>query len=160
MTFHAGQIVTADQLNALVPGVTVQSALDTATRTTTSITYTETLTAAGLCAVAFTAPPSGAVRIDWRGEMYNSSAGINCISFNLYTGVSLGSGSLVVAADDNYAARNDHISAVISDKNYAQFYIATGLTAGASYNVSLAQRTNAGTINVTRRLVAVTQLSL
>lgn len=158
MTFQivAGQILRASTLNNLIL-VTYSGTLDNTSRTTTSVAYTETLTAAGLAGVAFTAGISGAVRIEWRGEMTNGSAGFNFMSINVRSDSVIGSGSVIVAASDDLAARSD-FSAAGQTKNYSQFYIATGLTLGSAYNVSISQRCQTGTLTVNRRQVSVNQI--
>jgi hypothetical protein len=153
--FVAGQILRASQLNAIIPGSSF-SGTDLTQRTTTSAGYTETLTPAGLCGVSFTGPVSGIVRIDWKGDISNSGAtGVNAISIAVRTGSVVGSGTVVIAADDNYALRNDTTTSLATA---GVFHVLSGLTAGTVYNVSLSQRCGAGTLTVARREVTVTQI--
>lgn len=157
-TFYAAQILRASQLNAIA-SVSSYSNVDLTSRTTTT-GYTETLSPAGLCGVAFIAPISGTVRIDWKADMSNATASALCaMSFNVRSGTVVGSGTLFLGASDDIAARNDNPSTGSTGlHDYSCFSIVSGLTAGASYNVSLSQRTNAGTLTVARRNVIVTQM--
>jgi hypothetical protein len=149
----AGTNVTGAGLDAMVAKWV--STFDATSRTTTSAAYTETLTPAGLCGVSFTAPTSGAVRIDWKADISANSAAVHGISYELRTGSTIGSGTSVLASNDDRALRNDANGVLIG---VGVFDIVTGLTGGNVYNVSLSQRTGSGTLTVARRLLIVTQL--
>src|SRR4051794_39125410 len=149
----AGSNLTAVALDAMVADWA--SNFDVTSRTTTSAGYTETLTPAGLCGIAFVAPTSGSVRIDWKGDISANAAGVHAMSYELRTGSTVGAGTSVLVGNDDRALRND-TNALLMD--FGIFDVVTGLTGGSSYNVSLTQRTGAGTLTVARRLVLVTQL--
>jgi hypothetical protein len=146
-----------DDRIAAIESATVgtSSTVDTTSRTTTSTSYTATLSPAGLCGVVFVAPQSGKVTLLWTGEMFNSGANnITSMSPAVRTGAVVGSGSLVLAADDDRAIR---VNVVSPGDRHSCAYLLSGLTAGTTYNASLEQRVNTGTGNFNRReIIALT----
>lgn len=129
--------------------VGTSSTVDATSRTTTSTSYTPTLSPAGLCGVVFVAPQSGKVTLIWTGEMFNSGANnITSMSPAVRTGAVIGSGSVVLAADDDRAIR---VNVVSPGDRHSCAYLLTGLTPGTTYNASLEQRVNTGTGNFNRR---------
>lgn len=147
MSFSAGQILLASQLNAQAD---VTNA-DATSRTTTSTAYTTTLTPATICGVAFVAPPSGKVKILWNAELSNSGASFSLVSPQVATGGTVGSGTVVLAADD---ARTINHNGTTSERNGA-ITTCSGLTAGDTYNVALYHRVGSGTGTFLRREVVV-----
>jgi hypothetical protein len=147
MSFSAGQILLASQLNAQAD---VTNA-DSTSRTTTSATYTTTLSPATICGVAFVAPPSGKVKILWDVECSNSTASFTLTSPQIATGGTVGSGTSVLAADD---ARTINRAATSSERQGAST-TCTGLTPGTTYNVALYHRVGGGTGTYLRREVIV-----
>ena len=107
------------------------------------------------CGVAFTAPTTGRVTVDWRGELDNNTAGSwTGLSFVVRTGNVVGSGTTFQAADITRAiiAYNPtHGAFGLSD-------LVTGLTGGDAYNVRLEHLVGGGgaTGTLLRRAVTVT----
>lgn len=124
--------------------VTVQSAPGNSGTVSGSITYTEARTgAASEAGIAFVAPPSGAVRIDWScGISSSDTTKYALVSFVVRTGNTVGSGTTVQAASDNVVLQSWGSS---SENSYAQFYYLSGLTAGGAYNLRLAYRIQSST---------------
>lgn len=147
MSFSAGQILLASQLNAQAD----VSNSDATSRTTTSTAYTTTLTAATICGVSFVAPPSGKVKIFWNAEASNSGASFSLTSPQVATGSTVGSGTVILAADD---ARTINVTGTTTDRHGAST-TCTGLTAGSTYNVALYHRVGSGTGTFLRREVIV-----
>jgi hypothetical protein len=147
MSFSAGQILLASQLNAQAD----VSNADATSRTTTSTAYTTTLSPATICGIAFVAPPSGKVKILWNNEASNSGASFTLTSPQVATGSTVGSGTVVLAADD---ARTTNVGGTTSDRHGAST-TCTGLTPGDTYNVALYHRVGSGTGTFLRREVIV-----
>lgn len=96
--------------------------------------------------VAFTAPTSGAVDLDFRGQILNSVAtNVTFISPVVRTGSTIGSGTTVLAANDGRAMCCGITSANPGQSFVGAFCSVTGLTPGSAYNVQLEHRVNAGT---------------
>lgn len=146
MAIGAGNVIYANDLLMMV-----SSATDLTSRTTTSTAFTGTMTPAGLCGVAFIAPPSGNVTIHWSVELKNSASNATGCSPAVRTGTTVGSGSNVLVASFDYAIRNDSVDFLRAGSTY----LLTGLTAGTQYNVSLEQIVTAGTGTFARRAVQV-----
>src|SRR5690242_13552472 len=95
MAYAAGQKLRASDLN-----ITSVSASDVTSRTTTSTSFTQVLSPATVCGVAFTAPPSGKVIINWSTSLSNgSSPNVAQCSPAVRTGSSVGAGTVFLAAD-------------------------------------------------------------
>lgn len=160
---HSGQIIYETDTDRLVmytgsswryitPEATASS-IQTDSGTVTSTSYTGTRTGtSNVAGVAFKAPASGSVRIDWACGVSNSSASnITLASIEVRTGTSVGSGTSVLAAGDAYALQiNTATETKISD-----FYVVSGLTARSDYNVRLMYRVTAGTGTFNRPKVLV-----
>lgn len=146
MTFFAGQPLAANDLN-----MTAVSNADTTSRTTTSTSYTTTLSAANICGVAFTAPPSGKVLIGWNCQMSNnSSPNVAQCSFGIRTGSVVGSGSVFQASGDGTSITS------IANAGAGRTSLVTGLDPGTVYNVALEHRAfSAGTATFLNREVEV-----
>lgn len=96
--------------------------------------------------VVFTAPPSGCVDLDFRGQVLNSVAtNQTYISPVVREGGTVGSGTVVLAASDARAMVSGITSANPGQSYVGAFCSVTGLTSGATYNVRLEHRVNAGT---------------
>lgn len=148
-----GQWVTWNGVNWALTGVnTVTSAVSTG-GTTTSTTYTATLSGSTVCGVAFVAPGSGSVRIDFCATQSAGTAVFTLSTFEVRTGAVVGSGTVAFAptADDE-TLQNTTASAATS----ARHTIVTGLTPGSSYNVQMLHRVASGTGTFLRRRVTVT----
>jgi hypothetical protein len=106
--------------------------------TTTSSTYTATRTGtANVAGVAFKAPLSGIVRIDWACGI-SAVSGIPLVSFQCLTGAVIGSGSSVLAASDSYALQ----ATTTAELKVSDFYYVQGLTPNADYNAQLMYRSS------------------
>jgi hypothetical protein len=124
--------------------------------TTTSTTYTATLTGGTAAGVSFTAPTSGRVLVCNNCEMSNSAGNVTRCSYVLRTGASIGSGTVVVAANDNNAIRTDGTSAGTIRIGITD--ILTGLTPGSVYNAQQAFSVSAGTGTFFNKQIAVIPL--
>lgn len=107
------------------------------------------------CGVAFTAPTTGRVKVDWRGELDNNTAGSwTGLSYVVRTGNVVGSGTTFQVAD--------HSRAIITyNPTHGEFGMSdlvTGLTPGDAYNVRLEHLVGGGgaTGTLLRRAVTVT----
>jgi hypothetical protein len=147
MSFLAGEILLASQLNAQAD----VSDADATSRTTTSTAYTTTLSPATICGKAFVAPPSGKVKIFWSVECSNSGASFTLTSPQVATGGTIGSGTPVLSADD---ARVVNVGGTSSERQ-GSATVCTGLTPGNTYNVALYHRVGSGTGTYLRREVIV-----
>lgn len=141
MAFFAGDEPTAAQLNALTPTPVVGDAQATA-GTSTSTTYTATLTGGVTCGVVFTAPASGTIVVHNSCDSFTSATAFIYCSFEVREGVTIGSGTVVDAADDATALKHQ--------TNFQTFGMTrstrvSGLTPGAQYNVRQMFRVQSGT---------------
>lgn len=130
------------------------SDVQSANGTTTSTTFTATLTGGTACGIAFVAPASGVVIIHNSLGLFNT-ADFSICTIEVRTGSTIGSGTVVLAASDDYAI-------VHKNANLNQFGRATrlpGLTPGGSYNVRQQFRVPSGTGNFQRKELIV-QLEL
>jgi hypothetical protein len=134
----AGMLLTADVLNDLL-GVTVSDS-QSASATTSSTSYTETLTGGTPAGVAFVAPTSGKVIIHNSSFVKSSSATSGrrtLLSWILRTGAVVGSGTTVLAANDTWALVS---SRSVKDSAFGRSTLITGLTPGNSYNIRQAMK--------------------
>ncbi len=104
------------------------------------------------CGVAFTAPRSGAVKIDFAAGLDHSTTGSTEVCPVVRLGSVIGSGSTIVAASSAIAIRN----VGTDDRRYGAHIVVEGLTPGSSYNVRLEHRTSGTNASVQRRIVTVT----
>lgn len=146
MPIAAGNIIYASDLLM----TTAQNA-DTTARTTTSTSFTTVLSPANICGVAFVAPPSGKVVINWGCGVQNSSSPqLSVCSFAIRAGSTVGSGTSFQASDDGRAITS------LAFINSGQTSEVTGLTAGTTYNVALEHRVaSSGTGTFSNRTVTV-----
>lgn len=144
---NAGSIIRALDFTEAVTGEQTANS-----GTTTSTSFTATLTGATTAQRAFVAPTSGRVKVDWKATLSNSGANATLCGFEVRSGSVLGSGSVVTAAADAAAVRND--STVI--EGFGTHRLITGLTAGASYNAQLMFRVAAGTGTFQHLFITVT----
>lgn len=145
-------VYTGSAWRSILPEVTVQSAPgDSGTVTSTTYTGTRTGTS-NVCGSSFTAPPSGAVRIDWACGLSNTVAtNFSLASIEVRTGTTVGSGTVILAASDAYALQ----VSTTAETKITDFYALSGLTSGSSYNVRLMYRCNSGTSTFNRPKVLV-----
>lgn len=139
----------------LLAGSTVRAAdfppavadAETGNFTTTSVSYASSGTGTYVdCAVVFTAPTSGRVKISLSARVLNSTTSGTLVSAETRLGDIIGSGTVVEAAADAHAVvgfgTNLHRLGVT--------HMLDGLTPGAVYNTRLLHKVNAastGTIN-------------
>jgi len=105
--------------------------------------------------IAFRASSSGNARFQWAAGMSHSvAAGATLVSWELRIGATIGSGTIVIAADDDRAIENNG-----TNRQYGSFYEITGLTPGLAYNLRLMYRTGAGaTATIIRRRMSITPI--
>ena len=123
--------------------------------------YTITNTAFGVgttggtyadCAKAFTAPATGKVKIDYGGQMSNSTTNATIIAPVIRTGSTIGSGTVILAASDDY---NVQVTGTSSQRRGVSL-LQEGLTPGTIYNVRLEHRVSlASTGTLLRRYVII-----
>lgn len=149
----AFDVLTAAEWNELVSLVQLPTvnAVDLTSRTTTSTSFTGVLSPAGLCGVAFVAPPSGVVLIHTTCELKNSAGNFTACAPAVRTGSVVGSGSAVLVPSVDFAVRVDQSDFVGAGRPTRL----AGLVAGNPYNVSLEQQVGAGTGTYARREVIV-----
>jgi hypothetical protein len=104
------------------------------------------------CGAPFTAPTSGAVKIDYAADLDNS---VGTASTNLApvvrTGAVVGSGSTILAASLDICIRN----VGTDNRRYSASLLLEGLTVGAAYNVRLEHRVSGSTGTIQQRNVVV-----
>jgi hypothetical protein len=112
-------------------------------------------TSPAIFGVAFIAPPSGKVFVAGRALAGTTTAGAySFLDFEIKTGSTIGSGSVVRAV-------NDVTSSVFQSSTASQqgplniTDLVTGLTPGAAYNAALVYRVSAGTGAFNRRHITV-----
>lgn len=151
----AFDILTAAEWNELIASmlsVATVSMTDDTARTTTSVSFTSTLSPATICGVAFTAPQSGKVLINWSVDQDNSLSGFCATSIAIRQGSTLGSGAGVLGSA--FSVSKIDYSGSQSRNGAAHLHV--GLTPGAAYNVVLEHLTSTGTGTFQWRSVIVT----
>lgn len=123
--------------------------------TTTSSTFTNTLTTSGIRGVVFISPPSGKVLIHGAAGGSNNNNNQTFLSFEVRTGGTVGSGTVVLSSNENVASENLNEVNRISRHNVMG--IVTGLTAGTTYNAALTYRGIGGSTNTYNRRHIVVQ---
>lgn len=152
-SYTAGQKIRASYFN--VPAVQTGDVSVTDGQTT-STSYTNTLTTTGTMGVVFVGPYSGQVAVDWSTTGRNSGAGgITFTSCEVRSGSSIGSGSVVMASDDNTAQSLQSDSAGHQTEHNGHRII-TGLTFGTTYNACITYKVNTNTGTFNRRSITVT----
>lgn len=146
MTIGAGNIIYASDV-----AMTMSTNSDSTARTTTSTSFTSTLTAANICGVSFTAPPSGKVVVLFDADQDNSLSGFCATSIAIRTGSTVGSGTSVLAA----AFANSKIDYNGAQSRGGVSHPQTGLTPGTVYNAYLEHLTSTGTGTFQWRTVIV-----
>lgn len=143
---EAGSVITGtDAPTAVTSGV------ETTNQGPTSTTY-----AAGtLCGVAFVAPTTGRVLVEWRSFLDNSGANFTLCTVEVREGSSIGSGNVVLPASDENALTMEGQNQF----RMGMFVPVDGLTPGASYNVQLMHRVTGGTGTLDDREVLVIPLT-
>jgi hypothetical protein len=145
--FLAGQTLTPLHFT---PTVTDEE-VDAYSFTTTTFDVTFTSGTYNDCGVAFTAPASGRVLVNYNAQGSNSTSVATSISPVVRQGATVGAGALVSAASDDDCIT--HQGTVEHRRGASR--LVTGLTPGSSYNVRLEHRVSSGTGTVRRRSVIV-----
>lgn len=105
--------------------------------------------------VAFVAPITGRVLVQWGGWLDTNGANTVYLSFEVRTGSTLGAGSVVFAASDENAAYHFNTNQCA----IGMFCPVSGLTAGSSYHVRLMHRVTGGTGSIDNQEVNVIPLT-
>lgn len=137
----AGEVAQSAEYNKLIDNIedlntrlsvregTAVGATQNGSGTTSSVTYTPTLSGGTACAFSFVAPGSGAVLISNNCNLECSAGNLSLCSFEVRTGGSVGSGTVVLAAS------NDDALISLAQINIGRSVLLTGLTPGATYNI-------------------------
>jgi hypothetical protein len=139
------ELARIDANVAAINGLTISIA----TESTTQPAYSSTTFTAGTqtCAVAFTAPPSGMVVVNWKAFF---QAAINdkmsFVGCEIRTGATLGGGSVLVAANSNdaLAVGGTVTSGVPVRMKGATYKLITALTPGSAYHARVMYQTESG----------------
>lgn len=146
--FLAGQVLTSGHFPPTVSNL--QTGSFTFNATTFGIdadtgTYVD-------CGVAFVAPTTGRVKIDFAGTFDNdTSTAFTIMTPVVRTGSTVGSGTTVFAASDDEAISLGGTEAA----RFGSHTFVSGLTPGNVYNVRLEHRVSAGIGTLVRRRVTV-----
>lgn len=141
---QSGTVITGTDAPTMV------SAVEATAQSPTSTSY-----AAGTqCGVAFIAPTTGRVLIEWRSFLDNSTTEYTIIAPEVREGSTIGSGTVVLSPSDEIALY--HLNA--NQVRMGMFYPLDGLTPNANYNVRLMHRVTGGTGTLDDREVIVTPL--
>lgn len=148
-------VAAGDKLTAALLSAQAASGIQTDSGTVAQNTYTGTRAGTtNVAGCAFTAPESGKISVQWAAGGSVSAAGFMLISFEIRTGATVGSGTVVWPASDNIQIQYT----ATSETSGSTFYPVTGLTPGADYNIRLMYRTITssvtGTINRPRVAVS------
>lgn len=104
------------------------------------------------CGVAFVAPFTGRVMIDYAADMDNDTAIASTnVSPVVREGATVGSGSTVLAANLSTSVRNTGTD----DRRFGAALMLDGLTPGDTYNVRLEHRVSGGVGTIEFRRVSV-----
>lgn len=123
----------------------------------TGVTSTSYAAGANVCGIDFIAPTTGRVLVIWGAEIDNDTAGVvSALSFELRTGSSVGSGSVVAS----YEAQDEWTLAHRGQNQYSAGVErpVEGLTPGSAYNVRTMHRVTGGTGSFIRREIIVQPL--
>jgi hypothetical protein len=141
-----------DRIDDTITGVPItQSSSVAATVNTASTSF---VALSGDPGLAFTAPSSGRVTVTIGAAMAGGTAATFCLmGFQVRTGAVVGSGTIVVAVNDNDTLG----STGTEDMAASRVTLVTGLTAAASYNVQCLYKvlSGGGTAFFARRNVIV-----
>lgn len=152
---HLGEFLAEDveaqivRLDAAIPfsgAVTVESAIDSTDRTTTSAAYTTAVTAANICGVVFVAPTSGRVLVHMRATVNLSANAFSFTAYDIKAGNTIGSGTSFQASDDSRAIRHDLSTRPMT---HGGAFFVSGLTPGAQYNASMTHKIGGGAVTMT-----------
>jgi hypothetical protein len=136
--------------------VPVSAGGSTTSGETTSTSFTNTLTTTGIHGVVFVAPSSGRVFVVGRAAGYNTgAAGYSIMDFQINTGSTIGSGTIVRGSDEAKASVFQSDSAS-QQGEHSTSDLVSGLTPGTVYNACLTYHRSGGTAaGYNRRHIAV-----
>ncbi|MET8265933.1 hypothetical protein ABZU92_18295 [Micromonospora arida] len=117
------------------------------TATVTSFGVATTGGSYAACGVAFVAPSSGRLLLHFSGVTVNSTTADTLISPVVRSGGTVGSGSVILAGDDNISVRS------VSAARSGATHLMSGLVGGSTYNVRLEHRVTGGTGTFSSRAV-------
>lgn len=132
--FQAGQQLTAAALNSKAPVGHAQTTV-VGTATTTSTSYVDAVSGAGLCTQAFVVPASGAIVVTISAAMDNSGGSYTYMTFRIS-----GAAGTVNSLTDNAA-----IHFGTDDGTHEKTTTVTGLTPGSAGTITATHKVDAGT---------------
>lgn len=151
------ELVRIDAAIAAINGLDVATA-GTSTDET-SFTSTSFIPGSTPVGTSFTAPPSGKVMVHWSGYLQqNINAQATILSFEMKTGGTVGSGTLVGTAansDRAIVAGKAVNSGAVALNNAGNYALYIGLTPGSTYNVRLMHAVDGGSGTLLYRSIAV-----
>lgn len=140
MTLLAGQKLHASDVN-----LPAAESFQTDSGTVAGATYTGTRTgSSNVAGYSFTAPNSGNIMVFW-GAGISVTSQFALMAFEIRTGSTIGSGTLVQAASDNIQCQGTATAETTSSNSK----LVTGLSAGSVYNIRAMYRTQAGGVTGT-----------
>jgi hypothetical protein len=108
------------------------------------------------CGVAFVAPTTGRVKLDYSCNIANSSTSSTLMAPVVRTGATVGSGTDVLSANDDNAIAILPVAGSAAGLYWGgTTLLVIGLTPGSSYNVRLEHRVAGSTGTLTRRRITV-----
>ncbi|WP_405799266.1 hypothetical protein [Streptomyces sp. NBC_01506] len=126
-------------------------------QTDVSVSGIAFVTGSPVVGVAFTAPTTGRVRIDWHSRFQPATANHMQVGFALRTGAIIGSGTLIQDGLNETCLEAPPVSGPSGRVQGAMFMILSGLTPGATYNAVTCHRmVVAGTGTAFSRSIGVT----
>lgn len=137
MTFLAGQVLTADDLNNAFPA-TVE---DDEAANETNVSSTTFTAGATECSLTFTAPTSGQVLVTIHGAL-RADSGTDHIILSFEVREDGSAGTVVFAANDENAVSNNLSASLIVRGSTSK--LVSGLTAGGTYYAQTMHRVTAG----------------
>src|SRR5690349_24065407 len=141
-TWYAGRRILASQLQGITPDTAhASSNYQDTDGTTTSLSYTGTLTGGTRCGLTFKTLDSGMVIISNVSVIKNSTAGRSLCAWELRTGATIGSGTLITPASDATSL----MAIGTNESTGARAELLTGLTPNTSYNLVQVFRSSSGT---------------
>ena len=140
MTLLAGQ-----KLHASDVSIPAYESFQTDSGTVAGATYTGTRTgSSNVAGYVFTAPNSGSIMVLW-GAGISVTGAFALMAFEIRTGGTLGSGTVIAAASDNVQCQGTATTETTSSNSK----LITGLSAGSTYNIRAMYRTQSVSVTGT-----------
>lgn len=140
MALFAGQKLHATDVN-----LAASESFQTDSGTVAGSVYTPTRTgSSNIAGYVFVAPNSQNIMVFW-GAGISVTSQFGLMAFEIRTGGTLGSGTIVQAASDNIQCQGTATSETTSSNSK----LVTGLSAGSTYNIRAMYRTQAGGVTGT-----------